>query len=45
MEMHRRIGAGRLREIFGEKTLKTDQFLRTLGVYRALRKAWDSLGW
>ena len=44
MEIHRRIGAGRLSEIFGEKTLKTDQFLRTLGVYRASRKAWDSLG-
>ena len=43
MEMHRRIGAGRLSEIFGEKTLKTDQFLRTLGVYRAASKAWEYL--
>jgi len=43
MEMHRRIGAGRLSEIFGEKTLKTDQFLRTLGVYRAASKAWEHL--
>ena len=43
MEMHRRIGAGRLSEIFGEKTLKTDQFLRTLGVYRTASKAWEHL--
>ena len=43
MEMHRRIGAGRLSEIFGEKTLKTAQFLRTLGVYRAASTAWEHL--
>ena len=41
MEMHRRIGAGRLSEIFGEKTLKTDQFLRTL---RGLQGRFQSLG-
>lgn len=33
MEMNRRIGAGRLSEILGEKTIATDRFLRTLSVY------------
>ncbi|MCW9036024.1 MAG: penicillin acylase family protein [Rhodospirillales bacterium] len=33
MEMNRRIGAGRLSEIFGEKALGTDKFLRALDVY------------
>ena len=33
MELQRRIGAGRLSEIFGERGLATDRFLRTLGIY------------
>ena len=33
MEMNRRVGAGRLSEILGEKTIGTDKFLRTLSVY------------
>ncbi|HER27446.1 MAG TPA: penicillin acylase family protein [Rhodospirillales bacterium] len=33
MDMNRRIGAGRLSELFGAKTLGTDKFLRTLDVY------------
>ncbi len=43
MEMNRRVGAGRLSEILGEKTLKIDQFLRTLGVRRAAQEAWTHL--
>ena len=43
MEMQRRIGAGRLAEVLGEATVKTDQFLRTLGVYRAAQAAWPAL--
>ncbi len=43
MEMQRRIGAGRLSEIFGEKTLETDEFLRTAGFYRAAEAAWPAL--
>lgn len=43
MEMQRRIGAGRLSEVLGESTVKTDQFLRTLGVYRAAQAAWPAL--
>jgi len=33
MDFNRRIGAGRLSEILGEKGLNTDKFLRTLSVY------------
>jgi len=33
MDMNRRIGAGRLSELFGAKTIGTDKFLRTLDVY------------
>ena len=32
MEMLRRVGGGRLSEVFGEKTLQTDRFFRTLGL-------------
>lgn len=35
MEMTRRVGAGRLSEVFGSRTLKIDRFIRTLGLYRA----------
>jgi len=35
MDFHRRIGQGRLSEIFGKTTLKTDRFLRTIGLARA----------
>ena len=34
METNRRAGAGRLSEIIGERTLKIDRFVRTLGLYR-----------
>jgi penicillin G amidase len=33
MDFNRRIGAGRLSEILGDKGLQTDKFLRTLSVY------------
>ncbi|MCS6842751.1 MAG: penicillin acylase family protein [Caldilineales bacterium] len=35
MELQRRIGAGRLSEIFGEVTLEADRFFRILGLNRA----------
>ncbi len=38
MEMNRRIGAGRLSELFGERSLGADKFLRTLGVYRVAER-------
>ena len=35
MELNRRIGAGRLAEIFGEVALEADRFARRLGLHRA----------
>jgi penicillin G amidase len=43
MEFQRRIGHGRLSEIFGEATVPQDRFLRTVGFGRAARSAWDHL--
>ena len=43
METHRRIGAGRLAEVFGESALDTDRFLRALGVRRAAAAQWRQL--
>ncbi len=43
LEVQRRIGYGRLSEIFGAATLNTDRFLRTLGVARAARSAYEQL--
>lgn len=34
MDFHRRLGAGRLSEVIGPPTLKTDQYMRTLGLHR-----------
>ena len=43
METHRRIGAGRLAEAFGDGALETDRFLRTLGVRRAAAAQWAQM--
>jgi len=43
METHRRIGSGRLAEVFGESALETDRFLRALGVRRAAAAQWQHL--
>ena len=43
METHRRIGAGRLAEVFGASALETDRFLRALGVRRAAAAQWQVL--
>ena len=40
METHRRIGAGRLAEAFGEAAVETDRFLRVLGVRRVAAVQW-----
>lgn len=40
METHRRIGAGRLAEAFGEGALDADKYIRTLGVRRAAAAQW-----
>jgi len=38
MEMMRRFGAGRLSEIFGDRALASDKWMRTLGLYRLAEK-------
>src|SRR5262245_47331842 len=43
MEFQRRIGHGRLSEIFGDATVPQDKFLRTVGFGRAARAAWESM--
>jgi penicillin amidase len=43
MEFQRRLGFGRLSEIFGSATLPQDRFLRTVGFGRAAREAWARL--
>lgn len=43
METHRRIGAGRLAEVFGASALETDRFLRALGVRRTAAAQWQLL--
>ena len=43
MEFQRRIGNGRLSEIFGDAAVPQDRFLRTMGFGRAARSAWDRL--
>jgi penicillin G amidase len=43
MEFQRRVGHGRLSEIFGATTVPQDRFLRTVGFGRAARSAWDRL--
>src|SRR5262249_25882373 len=43
MEFQRRIGNGRLSEIFGDATVPQDRFLRTVGFGRAALAAWNSM--
>jgi len=43
METQRRIGAGRLAEVFGQAALDNDRFLRALGVRRAAQAQWERL--
>jgi penicillin amidase len=43
MEFQRRIGFGRLSEIFGSATVPQDGFLRTVGFGRAAKAAWERM--
>jgi penicillin amidase len=43
MEFWRRIGAGRLSEIFGESQVETDRFLRTMGIVPAAERTWEAV--
>src|SRR5438094_3511609 len=42
MELNRRVGHGRLSEVFGELAFDTDRLLRILGFGRAARENWDA---
>ena len=41
MEMNRRLASGRLSEILGDKTVKIDRFIRTLGIKRTAERQYD----
>ncbi|MBN2553360.1 MAG: penicillin acylase family protein [Spirochaetales bacterium] len=41
MEFWRRLGAGRLSELFGKDLLETDKFLRTMGFYEAAEQQYE----
>ena len=43
MELSRRAGAGRLSELFGERTLEADRFLRRIGLHRTAQKELELL--
>ncbi len=43
MEYWRRIGSGTLSELFGEKTLNTDIYLRTVGFKRVAEKEYEQM--
>lgn len=43
MELLRRIAAGRLSELFGEKTVEVDMFFKSLGIEEAAEKTLDKL--
>ena len=43
MDIMRRLGAGRLSEIFGEPALETDRLMRTLGIHRLAGEALEAL--
>lgn len=43
LELHRRIGSGRLAEVFGRPALDNDRFIRALGVRQAAQAQWDRM--
>ena len=43
MELHRRIPAGRLAELFGAQALPVDRLMRTIGLYRRIVASMDGL--
>ena len=43
MELMRRLGAGRLAEIVGERGLQSDRFMRVLGLNHAVEEQWGGL--
>ncbi len=43
LELQRRVGSGRLSEVFGSSTLAADKFLRTMGFYKSAAATWVNL--
>ncbi|QSX79613.1 penicillin acylase family protein [Agrilutibacter solisilvae] len=43
LELQRRLASGRLSEVFGKKSIDTDVWFRTLGLYESARSAWPAL--
>lgn len=43
MEFQRRLGQGRLSELFGPKALNIDKYMRTLGLYRATQASLNTI--
>ncbi len=43
MDLTRRLGAGRLSEVIGPATIKTDRFMRRLGLYRVAQANYEHL--
>ena len=43
MELQRRVGQGRLFEVFGADRLDLDKFIRTLGIYREAESGFAAL--
>lgn len=43
MIFQKHVARGTLSELFGKKTIKQDEYLRTWGFYRAAKQAWRSL--
>lgn len=43
MEMQRRLGQGRLAELFGKRAVSADRVMRTMGLYRAALQDWETL--
>lgn len=43
MDFHRRVGFGRLSEIFGERTLEKDKFIRNLSLKKAVSREYEKL--
>jgi penicillin G amidase len=43
MDLTRRLGSGRLSEVIGPATLRSDRFMRRLGLYRAARQNYEHL--
>ena len=41
MEKHRRLGYGRLSEVFGRDALFLDKYFLTLGLHRQAQATWD----